>query len=400
MSIAFLIGLGSFVTAMGGAGPSQALDRPKGASNVGVQVQGRLELVLVQDPPGSRTAAQKSKTARSRAKPAQRREADEFIDLKIRKVPLRQMVDHSLVWAADGRSFYCIEVDTIHRFNLDDLRDLGRWRRGNVTPHALSPSAEGLLMLCGNDPAEIWILDPETFAVRNKITARDATRIISAPSLSVAFGIKGENRGIGQESLMVFDLKKGAMVRELNTRSFEAPVSYEMAAVSPDGKSLYTRYNDLAAGMRLQRFQINGTRLRYVGSSPASRSYMNHIGIGADGKMVALPLGRDTEQPAQAAQAARRESELFVLRTSNLSRPALTLRVPADCHEFLEFDPRNGGFIASGNGLVLFDKTGRRRNAVPAGKPTMAVWTELLHPEGHTLLRVEGGGLYLISLPE
>jgi hypothetical protein len=394
MSIAFLIGLGWLVTAMDGAGPFQALDRPEGAANVGVQVPGRLGLALAQDPPGSRTAAQNSKTAGSRAKPAQRREADEFIDLKIRKVPLRQSVERSLVWAADGRSFYCIEVGTIHRFNLEDLRQLAGF--GNTQVWDLSPSAEGLLMLCRNDPREIWIVDPETFATRNKITARDVDRIISAPSLSVAFGIKGENAGL--ESLMVFDLKKGAMVRELNTRSFKAPVSYEMATVSPDGKSLYTRYNELTAGMRLQRFQINGTRLRYVGSSPASRSYMNHIGIGADGKMVALPLGRDIEQPVQGA---RRESELFVLRTSDLSRPALTLRVRDDCNEFLEFDPRNGGFIASGgNGLVLFDKTGRRRNAVPAGKPTMGVWAELLHPEGHTLLRLEGGGLYVISLPE
>jgi hypothetical protein len=249
-------------------------------------------------------------------------------------------------------------------------------------------------MECSTIPPEFWIVDPETFAIRNKITVPQGTPIISAPSLSVAFGIKG------QQSLMVFDLKEGAMVRELDTRSFEAPVSYEMATVSPDGKSLYTLYRD-PAGMRLQRFQINGTRLRYVGSSPAiSRTCMNHIGIAADGKMVALHLGREIEQPVQPGQAALRDRELFVMRTSNLSRPALTLRIPAYCHEFLEFDPRNGGFIASGNGLVLFDKTGRRRNVVPAGMPEKPLFAELLHPDGHTLLRVEGGELYVISLPE
>jgi hypothetical protein len=400
MSITLLIGLGSLVAAMDGAGPSRALDRPEGAANVAVQVPGRFEMALAQDPPGSQTKAPKSKTANPGAKPAQRREADEYIDLKIRKVPLRQSASRSLVWAADGRSFYCIEVDTIHRFNLEDLRQLARWRPVNVQILDLSPSAEGLLMLCGNDPQEIWILDPETFAARNKITARDVGRIISAPSQSVAFGIKGENRGIGQETLLIFDLKKGTMVRELNTRDSQTPVSYQMATVSPDGKSLYTQYRDLTGGLRLQRFQINGTRLRYVGSSPASRSCMYHIGISADGSMVALPLGRDFEEPVQAGQAARRDSELFVLRTSNLSRPALTLRVPSDCHSFLEFDSRNGGFIASGHGLVLFDKTGRRRNAVPAGKPTTPVWAELLHPEGHTLLRAERDGLYVVSLPE
>ena len=338
------------------------------------------------------TKSRQRKGGQAAAKPSQRREADEFIDLKVRKVPLRQSVDRSLVWAADGRSFYCSSVGEVYRFNLEDLKQLARWHPLKSQWSeiiCLSPSAEGLLMLYGNDPQEIWILDPETFALRNKITARDVSRVISAPSLSVAFGLKGENRGISQETLLVFDLKNGTMVRELNTRSFDSPVAYQMAMVSPDGKSLYTRYNDLASGMRLQRFQINGTRLKYIGTSPPSRSYMNHIGISADGKMVAFPLGRDVEQPVRQDLPARRETELFVLRTSNLSRSALTLRVPSDCHEFLEFDPRNGGFIASGNGFVLFDQTGRRRNSVPAGQPKTVVIQELIHPEGHTILRSE-----------
>jgi len=346
------------------------------------------------------TKSRQRKAGQAAAKPSQRREADEFIDLKVRKVPLRQTPERYLVWAGDGRSFYCGSVGEIYRFDLGDLRQLSRWHPENTQVLGLSPSSEGLLLLCGNDPQEIWILDPETFAVRNKITARDVARVLSAPSLPVAIGLKGEFRGGSQETLLVFDLKKGTLVRELNTRSFGSPVGYQMATMSPDGKSLFTRYPDPTGGMRLQRFQVDGTRLRYMGASPPSRSHMNHIGISPDGKMVALPLGRDIEQPTQPGPPARRETELFVLRTSNLSRPALTLRVPSDCHEFLEFDPRSGGFIASGNGLTLFDRTGRRRNSVPAGKSTGGTRQELIHPEGHTILRLDADGLYVISLPE
>jgi S1-C subfamily serine protease len=380
------------------------------------EISPRVDLARAQNPadgspePRQRDAkeARSSKASKARrhaggqlaaAKPSPARETETFIDLKFRKVPLRQGPISYLVWAADGRSFYCGSVGEIYRFNLEDLRQLARWRPVNRQVNWLSPSAEGLLMLCGNDPVEIWILDPETFEVRSKLTARDVDRVVSAPSLSVAYGLKGQNRGISQETLVVFDLKKGTMVRELNTRSFPSPVGYGMATVSPDGKSLYTVYSDAAMGSRLQRFQIDKTRLKYVATSLPTRRSLRKIAISPDSKLVALPVGRDVEQPAKPGLPAWQETELFVFRSSNLSRPALTLRSRPGCVEFLEFDSRSGGFIASGNGFILFDRTGKRRNSVPAGSFTEVSRQEIIHPEGHTILK-SLDGLYVISIPE
>jgi Trypsin-like peptidase domain len=337
------------------------------------------------------------------AKPSPKQETENFIELNVRKVPLKQMPDSYLVWAADGRSFYCGSAGEIYRFNLEDLKQLARWnplksRWSEIK--WLSPSAEGLLMLYGHDPVEIWILDPETFEIRNKITARDVSRVISAPSLSVAYGLKGENRGVSQETLLVFDLKKGTLARELNTRSFSSPVGYRMATASPDGKSLYTVYLDATLNSRLQRFQIDGTRLRYVAASPPTQRHLRQIAISPDSTSVALPVGRDVEQPAQPGLPARKDTELFVFRTSNLSRPALTLRGRPECVEFLEFDAGSGGFIAAGNGFILFDRTGKRRNSVPAGGSAATPRQEIIHPEGHTILTSNGSELYVISIPQ
>jgi S1-C subfamily serine protease len=277
--------------------------------------------------PSARNDANTSRSTKSRkggqaaTKPSRRRETEEFIDLKVRKVPLEQTADRSLVWAADSRSFYCVSVGEIYRFNLEDLRQVSRWHPENTQVLRLSTASEGLLLLCGNDPQEIWVLDPETFAIRNKITARDVSRIASALSLSVAYGLRGESGNVEQSILIfdlkkgtqaqVIDLKKGTLARELNTKGLGFPVGHLMPTVSPDGMSLYTAYQT-ASGSRILRFQIDGTRLRYNGASPASPRQLNDIAISRDGKLVAFPLGRDVEQPAQPGLPARRETELFV----------------------------------------------------------------------------------------
>jgi hypothetical protein len=366
--------------------------------------------------PAPKDARSKPPQARTRtggqpqaAKPSPRRQTENFIEVDVQKGPLRQVPDPFLVWAADGRSFYCSEAGTIYRFNLEDLRQLARWGPENISAPVrwLSPSAEGLLMLGPTRPVEIWVLDPETFAIRKKITARDVSHLASAPALSVAYGLRGEASNV-EQSLLVFDLKKGtlargfdlkrgALARELNAKSLGFPAGYVMPTVSPDGKSLYMRaVYDAGTGSRLVRFQINETRLRLMGASPPFRRSLRTIAISPDSKLVALPIGRDTEQRTLPGLPARKETEIPVFRVSNLARPALTLRTRPECSEFLHFSSGSGGFIASGGGLIFFDRNGNRKNWVPAGSSGDQ---EILHPDGHTMLAAGRNGLYKITFP-
>lgn len=287
-----------------------------------------------------------------------------FIDLTIRPIPVERSPYQCLVWAADGQSFYCASGDEIRRFDLKDLRQLARWRPENIQVKSLSPSAEGLLMLCGNDPLEIWVLDPETFKVRSKFTARDVTYVASVQGLSVAYAVKGAHMGSRQQSLVVLDLKKGTIAQEPRWKGFGFQMRLGLIAAAPDGKFLYSVFSD-AAGSRLQQYKIEGTHLKYMGTTPPSRRSLEQIAISPDSKFVAFPVGRGLERETRPGLPPQRDAEVFVFHPANLSRPALTLSSRPECGKFLAFDPKSGGFVASGEGLIFFDRKGRRMNSVP-----------------------------------
>src|SRR5262249_45942055 len=94
-----------------------------------------------------------------------------------------------LCWAADGRSFYYLDggTGTVGQVALDGFR-LVRRLETRQRCSWLSVSAEGLL-LTASAAGEVWLLDPKTLSVKERLAAPGVMRTVSAPPLSVAFAV-------------------------------------------------------------------------------------------------------------------------------------------------------------------------------------------------------------------
>ena len=159
-----------------------------------------------------------------------------------------------LCWSSDGKSFYYLDgaAGKLVQVALEGLREIRRLEIGRKCTW-LSTSAEGLLVTVA-DTQELWVIDENGLRVKDQLRVPSASRIVSAPPLSVAFSVLPANDFFGCPRLLVFDLKTGEQVdgasptyQEIGERP-----KLEGARVTPDGKYLFIH------GQQLLRFRIEG----------------------------------------------------------------------------------------------------------------------------------------------
>jgi hypothetical protein len=186
----------------------------------------------------------------------------------------------------------------------------------------LSPSAEGLLVTI--DRGEVWVIDPETLAVKKRWSVPTTRRVVSAPALATAYAQTPD------DSLTILDLKNG------QTRQYQRfdlrDGGFTNLIASPDGKYLFAQ-----GGMeQLIRYRIDGTKVSVMDRTERIAQNGQSVCVSQDGVRLSavgrqqLPLQRRLHQLRHLRFPAERPEGAGVL--------AGLRRYP----RLVGFDPRPG----------------------------------------------------------
>ncbi|MBL8796723.1 MAG: trypsin-like peptidase domain-containing protein [Planctomycetia bacterium] len=282
-----------------------------------------------------------------------------------------------LTWSADGQAFFTLdEAGVLRRIAAATLREEARLEIGRQCSW-LSLSAAGLLVTV-RELQQVWLVDAQTLQVKQFVVVPQAERAVSAPTLEVGFVV-----GAG-DVLSVWDLKSGAIQREVRLGADGRTVGYLLPTVTADGKYLLAHGGD----GQLHRWQVQGNELKYEASSPrltASKAAAVELGEG----LVCLP-GAAVAGPAPAGATA-----LFAV--GDLAKPSRTLAT-AEATLAVGLDTRSGqSYGHRGSTLLGFTLQGEQRHADDLGAGPIK---QLLpHPKDKVLLVLTAAKLLRIELP-
>jgi hypothetical protein len=291
-----------------------------------------------------------------------------------------------LCWSADGNSFYYLNAATgtlgqVALAKLEEVRRLEIDRKCSW----LSVSAEGLVVTVA-DRQEVWVVDPETFRVKERLQAPSAARAVSSPALSVAF-VPMPPEWSGAPWWQVLDLKAGERVFG---RSPGYPPNRERPqlltpTVTPDGKYLLTRGDHDG---RLHRFRVDGPKLVYEESSPAIVSGRDSdLCLSPDGKLVCLPSGGGNQAFFAFNHPPLDPYGTYIYPVTNLQRPEFTIQQRVYPH-IIAFDPAGKLIYAqqSTSRVGVFRPSGVKIKDLDFGGQTGDARQTLVHPRGRKLL--------------
>jgi hypothetical protein len=303
-----------------------------------------------------------------------------------------------LCWSRDGKAFFYLDAASgrLGRVVLDGLTEDGRLEIGRKCTW-LSVSSEGLVVTVSS-LEEVWVVDLHRLAVKARLKAPGATRVVSSPALSLAFsGRRGESALGTPPRLDVFDLKSGERVEApppTGPPNTERP-EFKAARVTEDGKYLFTQ-----GGGRLHRFRIEGDKVTWEQTGPAIGQGAEHdLCLSPDGKYVCLPSGGGNGGFLLLNHPAIKPYCTYVYRVTELNGPAFVVE-QGIYPTVVAFDPPARRIYANtdDNHLLLFGERGGKREALTFWHERGEGKQTLVHPEGQKLLLL-GTSLSYVEVP-
>jgi hypothetical protein len=290
-----------------------------------------------------------------------------------------------LAWDSAGKSFYFLESSgLLRRLSVPSFQEEARLDAGFACSW-VSPSREGLLLTIP-EKNEVWILNPDTLEVKNKLTLTGVTRMVSAPNLSVGFAFAGA------DIVLVVDLQKRTAGKKFLAQTLGRPGSFGTPVVTPDGRYLFT-----ASGLgELIRIKIDGSRVLAEQATPALGG--NAPGIEVSNDYVALPCGAGNSKGLPNHPNISGYST-YVYAVSDLTRPVAVVAAGA-YPRALAFDAASGTIYAQNadNQLMLFTLTGEKEKEYSLGGGD--VKQILVHPKGRKAVILTHEALFFVELPE
>jgi hypothetical protein len=299
-------------------------------------------------------------------------------------------VPRCLCWSADAKAFFYLEPEKgrVRRIafpGLSEERVLEVGRRCSW----LALSAKGLLVTVA-ESEEVWLVEPATLAVQAVYHIPGVARVVSAPTLSAAIAVNAK----GDEA-STFAAGTGAPGRAYPARGLGPTAGFDLAAVTPDGKYLFT----LGSDKQLCRFKIIGAELALEQSGPAIAPRAHGIDISPDSKYLCVPanggnLPDRPEHPKVGLHAT------YVYAVTDLKKPAFVLAQGAHPRA-VGFDLRAKQIYAQNDKhqLIVFTPTGQRRQEYGLAESNPQVVQLLVHPEGRRVIVLTTRKVYVVELP-
>ncbi|MCI0380289.1 MAG: hypothetical protein L0215_22110 [Gemmataceae bacterium] len=231
----------------------------------------------------------------------------------------------------------------------------------------LTLSGQGLAVTVSGKQ-EVWLLDPDTLAVKKKMPAATIKQAVSAPNLNVAYVTNGTQ-------LAILDLVKGKLGGAIKGE-------YESLAVTPNGGYL------LAASDKIFRYKIAKTgavKPEEAGPAIAEGRRGSGLMLSPDGELVCLPTGGGNRTGLPLHPPAKNYST-FIYPVKNLKKPDCVIE-QGGYPEVVGFDPAAKLIYAQGGdfALMVFNYGGIKKKEYRS-KDVRGVRQYLPHPEGRKLL--------------
>lgn len=309
--------------------------------------------------------------------------------------------DPCLTWTPDAKGFYALDhgAETVRLFSFPELKEEAKLVVGKDVSW-LSMSKEGLVLTVNGDQ-EAWVLDPKTLKKGISFPVNKAIRVLSAPSLSVAYAFDTGDGPFGGGTIRVVDLKTGKKVKEYEAKDMGKNIGLNTPVISNDGKHLFT-----TGGIeQLMHFALDGDKVTFVAATERMVSgAFNQPVVSADGKLVSAPSGGGNSGIKGRKPAPY---STYVFDPNNLDEPILELKTGA-YPRAIGFDTKAGLIFAQNfqDQLILLDREGSKLKSYQLGERGEP-YQFLPHPDGWKLLVFVPGGLlgraatvYAVEIPK
>jgi hypothetical protein len=286
-------------------------------------------------------------------------------------------------WAADGRSFFVLTSSGVLRcIAYPSLQEL---RKINLQQRCQTFGFCKLGLLVTLEPLqEIWIVDPDTFAVVKRLGITQLEKVLTGPSLVVAY-VFSRDSGYFTASTGLpirINLEDGTLAAMTTSRDPAVkgwmPSGFGSAALSPDGKWLF------GEGGPLLRFRIDGTSLILDGRSHrgVGSGHRTGICVSPDSQWVCLPTGGGNDGLLYGT---------YVYHSTDLSQPAFDLKQGA-YPNLVGFDPAGKRVFTQSfsHPLMVFDHNGTKLS-----EHTLVPVREPYHAKQYAAHPVDGNALLL-----
>jgi len=234
---------------------------------------------------------------------------------------------------------------TLHKLDLQTFREVGQIELGAACSEVAMSSAGLVVGL--HHLGRIWVIDPDTLAVRYELRLQYVEQVAASPALSTAWAI-------GKKEAIAFDVETGVVLNRVSVENSPS-LSRDMRGrfgsglysfrVTADGRYAYT------ANRKLHQFAVDGTTLTYIGSTPGlSSGHMSQMSMSRDGQWLARPAGGGLAQGPYA---------IPLFRADELNEPALIIQTGA-YPEAVDWDLTTGKIISQCSGeMLIFSPRGR-----------------------------------------
>jgi len=278
---------------------------------------------------------------------------------------------NDLIWSANGEAFFALTSNGVLRRVAKKGWIVERQIDLEHPCSSLAISATGLLIALPN-LQQVWVIDPDTLAVKKRIGSPGAYRVLSGPTLNFALTASKPTQGFPPRDVVVYvDLQKGQATFE-----YKAPVQH--ANLTPDGKYYFAQ-----SGIEeLWGFRVKDKSLNMESKSDRIAQNGQCICVSPDSKMVCLPSGGGNYNAGSSYST-------LVYQVDSLSRPVLTLESGA-YPRLVGFDPKGKLVFAQNfeHPLIVYSITGNLLGKYKLGtaQGQSDARQFVAHPDGKKLL--------------
>jgi hypothetical protein len=283
-----------------------------------------------------------------------------------------------LQWSADASSVYALEVrGLVRKISVPGLIEERRVLLGRNCLD-MARSKEGLVVAVA-DRSELWVLDETTLELRKKIPVPGALKVVSAPSLPLAFTTADQN------GLTAVDLADGRVLRRWEYHEVVRGLRHvEHFALTPDGRYLF-----LVGASMLARCKVNAGELVLEEKISGIGSSNERLELSPDGLYVGGLCWNGNEGRGRY----KGNNMTLIYRTSDLGEPALGVTLGWG-RTALGFDKARGTLYGANWGFHLIVCTPKN---VKTKECTFDPYHSRLEFTRQFLVHPQGGRLFVLT---